>query len=645
MHETISGNLPLQMPGKNTPLKIKPISSEITVSENADEIVGVLDIDGVAVEVVRRNDKTIYRLPGNMSVKDLDPNKRSHVIDEIQKLHLGSQKQPDFNPNTQSFYNIPNNLATNVYNPSGFQNPQSVPTFNYGYNYLPQNIQQLNNLPNPITSIPNLTNTFQNTQYIDSSIPIIPQTPLSSNINQAGLIAIKPRVLLPSTSLSSMTPKISNDPSNVPQATPKMPFGLAGYTTPIPEITPMNLQNLYPQISSENNGFSLNSQKNIPLPNNYISQISQHSNPNNQFKTPNQKITPKATKTKKSTKSLNINKKSSLSCDLNNGIKNKIDSASFNPYNIQVKLAPNNLNGNFHNPLNNNNNLKDMSTKLHYFPSINNYPQIPLINNQLSSGGFPISAKKITSNNIIKNERFKSFESSPGKHISSPVKQPNTAKQTQQMMYKTNGLFTSSSSPMHIKRTSNGTPKYPKNSNSLGYINKFKSKNLKPKQDSLKKHLKKASSERLINDINDIFDLGSGIKPADLISDNLSKPSNEYTEHCSNVKKRFESVLTADHSSLSRGNSTLQTPFRNLPDIIQRLLPYHVHAGVPITDDEVKNYHQFVSKSESVLISRISNIESRIKILQTTLDDKTELDVLHLCLEKERLEFHKGDKL
>ncbi|OMJ17198.1 hypothetical protein AYI70_g6137, partial [Smittium culicis] len=276
MHETISGNLPLQMPGKNTPLKIKPVSSEITNSENTDEIVGVLDIDGVAVEVVRRNDKTIYRLPGNMSVKDLDPNKRTHVIDEIQKLHLGSQKPPDFNPASQSFYNIPNNIATNVYNPSGFQNPQSVPTFNFGYNYLPQSIQQLNNLSNPITPIPNLNNTFQNTQYIDTNIPVIPQTSLTTNLNQAGLIAIKPRVLLPSTSLSSITPKISNDPSNIPQATPKMPFGLTGYNTPIPEISPMNLQNLFPQISSDVSGFSLNPQKNIPLPNNYIPQIPQH---------------------------------------------------------------------------------------------------------------------------------------------------------------------------------------------------------------------------------------------------------------------------------------------------------------------------------------------------------------------------------
>ncbi|OMJ09036.1 hypothetical protein AYI70_g11162 [Smittium culicis] len=644
MHETISGNLPLQMPGKNTPLKIKPVSSEITNSENTDEIVGVLDIDGVAVEVVRRNDKTIYRLPGNMSVKDLDPNKRTHVIDEIQKLHLGSQKPPDFNPASQSFYNIPNNIATNVYNPSGFQNPQSVPTFNFGYNYLPQSIQQLNNLPNPITPIPNLNNTFQNTQYIDTNIPVIPQTSLTTNLNQAGLIAIKPRVLLPSTSLSSITPKISNDPSNIPQATPKMPFGLTGYNTPIPEISPMNLQNLFPQISSDVSGFSLNPQKNIPLPNNYIPQIPQHPNPFSQFKTPKQTTTPKATRTKKSSKPLITSKKSSLSSELNNGVKDKIDSASFNPYNIQVKLAPNNINGNFHNSLNNNN-LKDMSTKLYRFPSINNFPQIPLINNQLSSGGFPISAKKISSNNINKNERFKPFESSPGKHISSPVKQPNTPKQNQQMMYKTNGLFTNSTSPLHIKRTLNGTPKYSKDSNNLGYINKFKNKHLKPKQDTIKKHLKKTSPQRLITDINDIFDLGSGIKPADLISDNLSKPSNEYTEHCSNVKKKFESVLTADHSSLSRGNSTLQTPFRNLPDIIQRLLPYHVHAGVPITDDEVKNYHQFVSKSESVLISRISNIESRIKILQTTLDDKTEHDILHLCLEKQRLEFQKGDKL
>ncbi|OLY81846.1 hypothetical protein AYI68_g4043 [Smittium mucronatum] len=635
MQENLAENSPFKISNKNlTPQQIH-LSDEARIEKSTGEIVNLLDIAGVSVEVVRRNDKTIYRLPGNMTVKDLDPDKRDYVLSVIQRLHQESQKISNAPSGTTPLNTIP----TPIIVPDNIQNsflplvnpqfPKIVPP---SQNNFSSNVQ-INHQFSSVTPLVSNAGNPSLSQASDRNPSFSLQSAQIFAPKNSSLIAIKPRAILPITPIQinkSDTIKDLSTPLN-------MHIGMThNFGVPIPD----HMQTQAPIHPVPNMGavFPNNNLHSINLKGNFINSVDYNSHSPSAFKSPISKSTPKLSKPRKNLKSQSSSKKPRFSSEGSINLNSKSVNVSMYSQNSQIRLAPNNLHSGHEKSValeTWGNNLFNRLPTL--APEVNFVGQIREKNIQITSP-HPPEKKKLIHANLINDERYRQLQNLPKKSKLSLSKKENK-KNIHSLMYQNDNHY-------KPKNKSWKNSIYQKNKQSFDYKNPCRKLLLSPKKELVKTTPKDLTFKRLITNMEDLYDLGTGVKPVDLISETISLPlSSQLASHVHSVKKKFESVLAADHSSLSLGNSTLQSPFRDLPDVIQRLLPYHIHAGIPILEDEVKNYCSFVEKSEASLINRISSIEDRINKLEIQLDTTTNLNVLALCIENARLDNMKDESI
>ncbi|PVV04748.1 hypothetical protein BB560_000739, partial [Smittium megazygosporum] len=185
------------------------------------EVVTLINVSGIQIEMVQTGGKTIYRLPGKMSVNSLDPEKKIQVLKCIDKLHSDtfSKKVSTHNLNADTNKSQPTLPATS----GSFGNGLNPAKPGLSSSYLPNNFKY-----------PTENNAL-NSNSVD---PILAKRVKSYDVLSAKPIAIRPRNTTPASKENV------NKPLSVKEADHRAP-GLEGMSSYFPQAlhsiqTPVN---------------------------------------------------------------------------------------------------------------------------------------------------------------------------------------------------------------------------------------------------------------------------------------------------------------------------------------------------------------------------------------------------------------------
>ncbi|PVU88512.1 hypothetical protein BB561_005815 [Smittium simulii] len=564
-------NLPTKRSSSaHTNLSLKP-------SPPTDEVVSSIDIDGIQIEMVEQGDKTIYRLPGTLTVNSLDPQKRILVLQKIEKLHNQQlkNKQQRLEKKLTSKSNVNLNSLRSVNSNQNFDKVKQRAFMPKNSSLTPKSKKpSLNSsLSSSASNIYSITPGFNytNPSYTKSSSNLISKP-----------IAIKPRS---NANLSTTSP---HDSISAESNTTPFNFYQQQMTNSFPAPVPTNTSNLVNINSNQMNYNYINTPTHLnPLTNNIDNHFQSFINAL-QSQTPHNSHQSIVQSLLSISENINPNTPILPNSQFTYPIKNinGIDTKDFNQINNLAKLDPKGV------------------LASNFFDNI-------------------LSSTKVLTPNVLKysenNLKESSFSykqnSSLGTHASNKAELNSAA-----------GILSSKKSPIYGKRHLNLLSA--KNKNIHNLIKQTK-------RERQKHNLALAHGNKALGNKKTIWDFGTSVKHVDF--ENLQKSSIQL-EHIQSVKRKYNDVLNADYRSCM--NPVINRPFENSNDVIQRLLPYHVYQGNPITTTEVTAYQKLIKKSANSISSKFNNLQSRINSISKPgglCDTKLEPE-LNLLIESNLLE-------
>ncbi|PVU98567.1 hypothetical protein BB559_001465 [Furculomyces boomerangus] len=598
-------------------------------SYNSKLKVTKINIDDVLIEVVEKENKTVYRLPGNMTVKDLAPEKRARVIEQIQKMHTENQKSKQ-----NSLSNSHQNIETNLPNPN-LEKKMKV-TENYNTNKLSTNRAK---------STSSLT-TAENFEFLAQQFPtdlLNPSTPnniglgptLGAFTNQSkyeitpiprinSMASIKPRTILPSNipnpqysadhtnntngflphNQFSIIPLSSNSGSSTignpggilnTQFIPHVPHpnSLADYQTPVYQNTHTSIvQALLSSFSNQLTGTPGGQIAGQPAPSfgfgtsNFNPQFSSGSNQKISNPSTPARVSISTNTPKRDKKNIITKKQSNFSLKSFNKTHNESKSIGID----QFYKKTNNLS----------------NTKSNEYSGMSKKVALESISKTHKAGQYmPIHIKPNGLSSNSQNPYTKHFRGESSEPLATLKKQIIS-------QYEQKSILLTPTKPSRYQKKYKITKKERKTLIANGLL----------------------VAEDSVDSNVSLWDFGIGVNP---ISFDTTKSTN-FDEHLEKVNKNFSDALETDFKLVSK--SQTKHPFTNFQDTFQKLFAYHVYQGCPITQQEVDQYNEMTDKAAKNISTRFMNVQKRVENLMEQTKDTH--NVLNMQIESYRLEHAKS---